>query len=64
MDMYIARDKDNKLYLYQDEPMKTDYFGTWQGEAGLVPDSSLFSDISWEDNNPVEVEVTITIKNV
>lgn len=64
MKMYIARNKDNKLYLYPNRPEKEDYYGMWQGEEGQIPDSPLFSDIFWEDNNPVEVEVNITIENV
>lgn len=59
--MYLARDKDGDLYLYQKRPVKYDGLEAWVSEdyfenlAKLDP--SLFPDVKWEDEEPTEVEL-------
>ena len=60
--MYIARDKDGDLYLYREQPVKNDKWGTWQAGHNdshdfYKIDSSLFPEVSLEDEEPTEVEL-------
>ena len=66
MKFYIARDKDNRLYLYREKPLKSDVificqcYNTkpkhWSEYFEL--DESLFPEITWE-NSPQEVELKL-----
>lgn len=61
--MWVARDKDNQLYLYRDKPTKgmasdtivwlTTSFNT------IHIDSDLFSSVKWEDKEPTRVTVRL-----
>jgi len=58
--MWIARDKNQELWVYKDKPVRG-----WEGfeEEGYCPDSfmipqDLFPEVTWE-NSPVEVELKI-----
>lgn len=57
--MYIARDKDGDLYLYKKQPVK--YSESWQpsktSNDWIKLDSSLFPEVTWEDEEPTEVEL-------
>ena len=62
--MYIARDLDNKLFLYSEKPHKGET--QWYSELGMYEElteenSIISSDISvnWEDTEPIEVKVII-----
>lgn len=52
---YIARDKDGKLYVYQNIPTKS---GSWWANCifgDLSPFRHLFQFIKWEDDAPYEI---------
>lgn len=58
--MYVARDRDGDLYLYKKKPVK--YSGSWQlcsdnPHYFYKIDASLFPEVSWEDEEPTEVEL-------
>lgn len=57
--MYVARDKDGNLYLFQKRPRKSNNFHVWLEECinMIKLDSSLFPEVSWEDEEPTEVEL-------
>lgn len=63
--MYVARDRDGDLYLYKKKPVK--YSGSWQlcsdnPHDFYKIDASLFPEVSWEDEEPTEVELVKTQK--
>lgn len=70
--MWIARDKDNYLCLYESKPRRgqsewssTDIYETLNTgiELGRIPiDETLFSNITWE-NSPVEIEFQKTVNS-
>lgn len=59
--MYVARDKNNKLYLFGSRPIKINERGYWQPSKThldwikLAP--SLFPEVKWKDEEPTEVEL-------
>lgn len=59
--MYVARDKEGYLYFFTERPVKLDGFGYWQprknGLDWIKLDSSLFPEVKWEDEEPIEVEL-------
>lgn len=57
--MYVARDKGGDLYLFQKRPRKCDNLHVWLEECinMIKLDSSLFPEVSWEDEEPTEVEL-------
>ena len=62
MNLYIARDKDESLYLYKYKPEK--YNAVWSDCLGFMEklDSNLFPEVKWEDKEPTEVELVIKKK--
>lgn len=53
--MWIARDKNNELYLYWNKPVRaTEEWLTNSVSMGI--DDSMFSNLKWEDE-PVEVNI-------
>lgn len=62
--MWIARDKNNKLYLYRDKPFKNDTIFSCQcnnirhWDEYFELDESLFTEITFE-NSPKEVELKL-----
>lgn len=57
--MWIARDKDGSLWIYNEKPKKCDV--GWLDEKLTYSSisSELFPDIKWEDDEPTEVEIVI-----
>lgn len=54
---WIARDKNDKLRLFNCRPMKLKWFGEWIGGlANLNPED--FPDVTWE-NSPQKVDLII-----
>lgn len=58
--MYVARDKGGALYLYKKQLVKCSE--TWQLSGNNCLDfhkldSSLFPEVKWEDDEPIEVEL-------
>ena len=60
---HVARDEDRALFLYTEKPSRGN--GIWlheyDKEALEIP-SWLFSEVSWEDEEPIEVEIIIKQK--
>ena len=59
--MYVARDKDGTLCVFFNKPVKGYIFERWQSVSiysrdYFKLDSSLFPEVSWEDEEPTEVE--------
>lgn len=54
--MWIARDKSEELYLYQDNPKRKGIVFTSQFDCHRLPDM-LFPDLQWEDE-PLAVDIT------
>lgn len=56
--MYVARDKDGDLWLYEKKPIKSE-LGVWQTDDENMHISSvnpvLFQEVSWEDEEPREL---------
>lgn len=60
--LWVARDKDKKLYLYDSKPKRDCDCGAWCSDLSCVCviSSSLFPDLTWEDE-PIEVEMQTVI---
>lgn len=57
--MWIARDKDGELYLYDAYPKKgSEFFGNQFGYASMLLDGKLFPEVTWE-NSPVKADLKI-----
>lgn len=63
--MWVARDKDGTLLMYNDEPIRSSIFSCWEVDtekSSIGEDDymeiygDLFPDLRWEDN-PIEVEL-------
>ena len=56
--MYIIRNKDGKLFLYDTEPKKIEYNGRWEGRGvhGMVMFNKLFQFVQWEDEEPTSIQ--------
>ena len=65
MKAWVARDKSGEIDLYLDKPVKAEskYFPFWEADETYMEilESVLPSDINpkWEDEEPIEVEITI-----
>lgn len=65
MEAWIARDKDNSLYLYNHEPFKSDLYGykCWDSAYDFfkISETDLPEGINpqWEDDEPVKVNFKI-----
>ena len=60
MKLYIARDKDNSLILFECEPICDDINGEWYSKSGYVfglPDF-YFPEVTFE-NSPQEIELKL-----
>ena len=56
--MYIIRNKDGKLFLYDTEPKKIEYNGRWEGRGvhGMVMFNKLFQFVQWSDEEPTSIK--------
>lgn len=55
--MYVARDKDSRLYLFSEKPSKRGYFWMMNNikrEVIQLP-NDLFPEVKWEDEEPREL---------
>lgn len=61
--MWVARDKDNELYLYRDKPVKQPEINAsrWIATSFNVIhiDSELFPSVKWEDKEPTRVTIRL-----
>jgi len=60
--LWVARAKDNSLYLYESKPYKEGKY--WEREYGssifyneLNPE--MFPSVKWEDDEPTRIEIAI-----
>lgn len=63
--MFIARDKNNDLYLFNELPVRGNE--CWWAESGLDGsylrlDKSLYPELTWE-SNPLQVAITTVTKS-
>ena len=58
IEAWVARDKDGKLYLYRDRPIK-DKFVWYSPGFNLLLASASFPEIKWSDDEPTKVKITI-----
>ena len=58
IEAWVARDKDGKLYLYRDRPIK-DKFVWYSPGFSLVLASASFPEIKWSDEEPTKVKIVI-----
>lgn len=57
--MWVARDKDGELYLYDAYPKKqSEFFGSQFGYTFMMLDGRLCPEVTWE-NSPVRVELKL-----
>lgn len=62
--MWVARDKNEDLYLHRNKPYKHSLLGEWRDvdDCGvLLIDPGLFPSVKWEDVEPTEV--VLMLKN-
>lgn len=61
--LWLARDEDGSLYLFNNKPIKgercwiSSQYGTEYDVLEVQKD--LFPEITWDDDDPVEVELTV-----
>lgn len=54
--MWVARDKNGSLYLYEGKPTK--YLNQWKANGDLIQLNNFsFPDVKWEDEEPLEVNI-------
>ena len=59
IDMWVARDKDNSLYVYIGrKPEKEDTIWDGYGEYAEL-DCSLFPEVKWSNEDPTKVKLVI-----
>lgn len=59
LELYIARDKDNSLYLYQGKPIKySDVFREVLGKQVLAIPNELYPEVTF-DNSPKRIKIAI-----
>ena len=58
IELLAARDKDGKLYLYRDRPIK-DKFVWYSPGFSLALASAPFPEVQWSDVEPTRVKITI-----
>ena len=57
--MWIARDKDGELYLYDAYPKKnSEFFGCQFGYTSMLLDKRMCPEVTWE-NSPVKAELNL-----
>lgn len=61
--MWIARDKNDCLFLYKSKPIKNLELNSLQWETAyldaLILDPDLFPSVKWEDNEPTRVIIRL-----
>ena len=62
---WVARDEDKGLWFFDIKPNKEYEYKRWfvECECCVKLDYELFPQVKWEDEEPTEVEMTITITN-
>lgn len=55
--VWIARDKDNKLFAFSERPNKCK--GYWAFAPSMQLDKSIFPSVKWKDDEPTEAYITL-----
>ena len=58
IELWAARDKSGKLYLYRNKPIKG-MFEWYSPGFSLVLSSTSFPEIQWSDEEPTKVSITV-----
>ena len=53
--MWIARDKDGDLWLYEKKPLKQPEYQEYVGGDCQILDINLFPEVKWSDPEPREL---------
>lgn len=59
-EMWLARDKDGELIMYEREPLKDKLAEQWTlgGLFGFLP-KNWFPEVKWSDDEPTKVKLVI-----
>ena len=59
-EMWLARDKDGDLFIYEKEPFKDERAEQWTlvGRMSFLP-ANLFPEVQWSDKKPTKVKLII-----
>lgn len=59
-EMWLARDKDGELYLYEKKPFKDELAEQWTlgGDCEFMP-KNFFQEVQWTDEEPTKVKLVI-----
>lgn len=59
--MYIVRDGNGNIFLYDEEPQKSKIAPWWEGRGvhGMVMFNKLFQFVQWEDEEPTSIEYVL-----
>ena len=62
--LWVARDRDGKLILFTDEPIKDESMGVWDNFSPdgsiVLADKSMFPEVTWE-TEPKKVKMTLWV---
>lgn len=61
--LWVARDRDGFLYLFNEKPERLHTCGGWRSEWFYSIRYDLFPDLTWEDE-PIEVEIRPVITDL
>ena len=57
--MWLARDKNNRIYLFEKKPEKDDEYWTYDDGDYMELDVSSFQEVQWSDDEPTKVKIVI-----
>lgn len=62
--LWVARDRDGKLVLFTDEPIKDEAMGVWDNFSPdgsiVLSDKSMFPEVTWE-SEPKKIKMTLWV---
>ena len=58
-EMWLARDKNNHIYLFEKKPEKDDTYWCYDDGDYMEIDGSLFPEVKWSDAEPTKVKLVI-----
>ena len=60
-EMWLARDKDDSLYIYDKKPYRNIFIDQWKNSFGWFESlpKEKFPEIQWEDEEPTKVKLII-----
>ena len=61
--LWVARDKNGFLFVYEDKPTRCDNQREWLGRFLCSMKNSYFPELTWEDE-PIEVELRPAITDI